>query len=98
MVVDLPRLRTAVAQGRPRLETRPAGTAGMTALDSYLTAEEAAAAAATQVDDTECVCGHPHSDHGDGIVHTACCGRLMAPGASGLGRDVACECDGFEAR
>lgn len=42
-------------------------------------------AAATQTDDTECVCGHPRSDHGDGVVHTACCVL-----------DVPCECNEFE--
>ena len=66
-------------------------------IDDRLTAEESATAAATQVDDTECVCGHPRRDHGDGVVHTACCGLVKVPLPSG-DHDATCECDEFEAR
>lgn len=65
--------------------------------DDLLTAQEAAAAAATQADDTECACGHPRSDHGDGVVHTACCGEIKVPTPWG-DAELPCECDEFEAR
>ncbi|MCP3810791.1 hypothetical protein NLX62_00290 [Mycobacteriaceae bacterium Msp059] len=54
-------------------------------------------AAATQSDPTECTCLHPRSDHGDGVVHTACCGQIKVPAPSG-DLDMPCECDEFEAR
>lgn len=57
---------------------------------SRMTDEEAAA---TQLDPTPCLCGHPRSEHGDGVVHTACC---WIPAANPFGRDH-CECDEFEA-
>ena len=65
-------------------------------VDQHLTDAERAAAAATQIDDTECVCGHPRSDHGDGVVHTACCGLIKVPAPCG-DVDSTCECDEFEA-
>ena len=51
---------------------------------------------ATQHDDTECVCQHPRSDHGDGVVHTACCGLIKVPAPSG-DIDAQCECEEFTA-
>ena len=67
----------------------------MSVPDLHLTPAEAQAAAATQVDSTPCECGHPRSDHGDGVVHTACCG-VFPPAGSDLD-EIACECDQFEA-
>lgn len=45
--------------------------------------------------DTETVCAlcdHPRDDHGDGVVHTACC--HLPPGAADLGE--MCDCPGWE--
>lgn len=57
---------------------------------------DAAMAAATQDDPTPCItCGHPRAEHGDGVVHTACCG-VFPPAGSDLD-EIECECDEFEA-
>lgn len=67
------------------------------AVAEYEAMVDAERAAATQTDDTECVCRHPRSDHGDGVVHTACCGLTKVPAPSG-DLDVQCECHEFESR
>lgn len=49
----------------------------------------------SQRDTTPCVCQHPRSAHGDGIVHTACCdyNPVVHP-RYGEGK-AACDCDAF---
>ncbi|WP_156750438.1 hypothetical protein [Mycobacterium sp. 852013-50091_SCH5140682] len=44
------------------------------------------------MDETVCaLCDHGRDDHGDGVVHTACC--HLRPGAD---LDEMCDCPGWE--
>lgn len=39
-------------------------------------------------------CGHDREEHGDGVVHTACC-AVFPPAGSDLD-EIMCSCEGFE--
>lgn len=40
-----------------------------------------------------CVCGHDVDDHGDGVVHTACCAYLTDPRVP---EGTMCECEAYQ--
>lgn len=64
-------------------------------LQAIIAGSPEALAAATQSDRTMCVCGHPRSEHGDGVVHTACCVEVRSEATFGF--TTGCLCGEFEA-
>ena len=96
-VIEL--VRTAEADRdelKLKLEAAHADNERLRAENARPRLSDAAMAAATQDDPTPCItCGHPRAEHGDGVVHTACCG-VFPPAGSDLD-EIECECDEFEA-